>query len=131
MVQIERHDPLGGAFGAALSVTAGDVMVATVSGNVGIVDGEPVFANSFDDQVRLCGEHAATELARGGYTTADILDASVFVHPDVDIAPGHLLDALQQHVFGGTAPALLIMRAASIYPASLIAIKITAMRSNR
>jgi hypothetical protein len=55
----------------------------------------------------------------------------VFVHPDVDISPGRLFDMLQQHVFGGDVPALLIMRAASIYPASLIAIKITAVRSTR
>jgi enamine deaminase RidA (YjgF/YER057c/UK114 family) len=91
--------------------------------------GEPVFADTFDEQLCTAGRHAATELANFGCTTADIIDASVFIHPDIDIDPGLLLDQLHQHVFGETAPALLIMRAASIYPASLIAIKITAVRT--
>ena len=45
--------------------------------NVVMADGDPLFAGTFDEQVRICGEHSAAEPARSGYTTADILDASV------------------------------------------------------
>ena len=130
MAEIERHDPFGGAFGAALAVAAGDLVVTTVSGVTHLHEGEPVFADTFDEQLRTAGRNVATELARCGCATTDIIDASVFINPDVEIDPGLLLDQLHQHVFGETAPALLLMRAASIYPASLIAIKITAVKSH-
>ncbi len=130
MAEIQRHDPLGGAFGASLAVASGDLVVTTVAGITHLQEGEPVFADTFDEQLQTAGHHTTTELAKFGCTTADIIDASVFVHPDVQIDPGALFDALQQHVFGDTAPALLITRAASIYPASQIAIKITAIKTD-
>jgi enamine deaminase RidA (YjgF/YER057c/UK114 family) len=131
MTGIRRHDPFGGAYGAALATGAGEFMYTSVSGVTALQDGVPVFAESFDEQVRLAGHHAATELAEFGYTTEDIVDATVFVDPAVQIDPGYLLDQLTQHVFGGTQPALTITRGASLYDDSLIIIKITAFKSSR
>jgi hypothetical protein len=116
MPKIERHDPFGGAFGLALAVAAGDVMVATVSGVTGLDEGVPVFAETFDDQVRAAGRLAAAELAEFGFTTADIIDALVVIDPGVVVDPGMLLDSLQQHVFAGAAPVLLFTRSVSITP---------------
>ena len=131
MARIERHDPFGGAYGAALAVGAGDFMFTSVSGVVALRDGVPVFADTFDEQLLLAGSHAATELAKLGFATDDIVDAMVFVHPSVEIDPDLLLDKLYVHVFGETAPTLTITRGASMYEASLIIIKITAFRANR
>ncbi|HEY5170807.1 MAG TPA: RidA family protein [Acidimicrobiia bacterium] len=131
MARVERHDPFGGAYGAALAVEAGDFMFTSVSGVVALREGIPVFADTFDEQLILAGRHAATELAGLGFATGDIVDAMVFVHPSVEIDPGLLLDELYLHVFGETAPTLTITRAASIYDASLIVIKITAFKSSR
>jgi enamine deaminase RidA (YjgF/YER057c/UK114 family) len=131
MARIERHDPFGGAYGAALAVGAGDFMFTSVSGVVALREGVPVFADTFDEQLLLAGRHAATELAKLGFATDDIVDAMVFVHPSVEIDPDLLLDELYVHVFGETAPTLTITRGASMYEASLIIIKITAFRANR
>jgi enamine deaminase RidA (YjgF/YER057c/UK114 family) len=131
MVEIERNDPYGGAYGASLAVGAGDFMFTSVSGVTGMQEGIPVFADTFGEQLRLAGRHAATELAGLGFATTDIVDATVFVHPAVEVDPGLLLDQLQQDVFGGTAPALTITRSASMYEASLIIVKIVAFKPNR
>jgi enamine deaminase RidA (YjgF/YER057c/UK114 family) len=131
MAEVERHDPFGGAYGAALAVGAGDFMFTSVSGVIGMREGTPVFAGTFGEQLRLAGRHAATELAGFGFATTDIVDATVFVHPAVEVDPGLLLDELYEHVFGETAPALTITRSASMYDASLIIIKIVAFKPNR
>ncbi len=131
MAHIERHDPFGGAYGAALAVGAGDFMFTSVAGVTELRDGVPVFADTFDEQLRLAGRHAASELAELGFATADIVEATVFVHPAVEVDAGALLDRLYEHVFIDTAPALTISRSASLYDASLNIIKITAFKPNR
>jgi len=128
MPDIERHDPFGGAYGAALAVGAGDFMFTSASGVVQLRDGVPVFAETFDEQLRRAGRNVADELAELGFATSDIVDATVFVHTSVTVDPGSLLDDLYQHVFGGTAPALTVTRSASLYDASLIIVKVTAFR---
>ena len=128
MPDIERHDPFGGAYGAALAVGAGDFMFTSASGVVDLRDGVPVFAEGFDEQLRRAGRNVANELAELGFATADIVDATVFVHPSVTVDAGTLLDDLYQHVFGGTAPALTVTRSASLFDASLIIVKVTAFR---
>src|SRR5690349_14269339 len=108
MRDIERHDPFGGAYGAALAVGAGDFVFTAVAGVTMMREGVPHFAAGFDEQLRRAGAHLSTELAHFGAGTDDIVEASVFVHPDVDVDPGALLDALSEHVFGGTTPAITI-----------------------
>ena len=130
MAGIQRHDPYGGVYGAALATWAGEFMFTSVAGVTELQDGIPAFADSFDEQLRLAGHHAAAELAKFGYHAKDIVDATVFVHPTVHVDPGLLLDQLTDHVFGGTQPALTITRAASLYDDSLIIIKITAFKSS-
>lgn len=131
MPDIRRHDPFGGAYGAALATSAGDFVFTSVAGVTEMVDGVPVFADGFDAQLTLAGRHIATELAEFGFVTADIVDSTVFVHPEVEIDPGRLLDQLSEEVFGGTVPALMIARAASLYDASLIIVKVTAFKRQR
>ena len=67
-------------------------------------------------------------LATFGLGTTDIVDATIFVHPSVDIEPGTLLDELSAHMFAETAPAMTITCSASIYTSSLISIKLTAYK---
>lgn len=131
MAEIERHDPFGGAYGAALAVRAGDFVFSTVAGVTEMRDGVPVFADTFAEQLQFAGRHAARELATFGLATSDIVDATIFVHPSVDIEPGQLLDELSAHVFGDTAPTMTITRSASMYTSSLISIKLTAYKPNR
>ena len=131
MAEIRRHDPFGGAYGAALATGAGDFMFTAVAGVTEMLEGVPLFADGFDAQLRLAGRHVARELAEFGCVTADIVDSTVFVHPEVEVDPGALLDQLSEHVFGGTMPALTIARAASLYDASLIIVKVTAFKARR
>jgi enamine deaminase RidA (YjgF/YER057c/UK114 family) len=131
MAGIKRHDPYGGAYGAALATGAGEFMFTSISGVTALQDGVPRFAETFDEQLRLAGHHAATELAKFGYTAEDIVDSTVFVHPKVQVDPGVLLDQLCDHVFARTQPALTITRGASLYDDLLIIIKITAFKSSR
>ena len=127
---IKRHDPFGGAYGAALGASAGDFMFAAVSGVADMRDGVPVFAETFDEQLKLAGRHLAIELAEFGLEREDVIDATIFVHPSVEIDPGVLLDQLTLDVFGEPAPAMTITRGASIYDSSLVVVKIIAFRPN-
>ena len=131
MTEVERHDPFGGAFGAALATRAGDFVFTSVAGVVELRDGVPVFADGFDEQLRLAGRHVATELGEFGLTSSDIVDSTVFVDPAVPVDPDLLRDMLSEQVFGGTQPSLTILRAASTYDASLVIIKVTAFKSSR
>lgn len=128
---IKRHDPFGGAYGAALAASAGDFMFASVAGVSELRDGVPVFADTFNEQLTLAGHHLARELAEFGLRSEDIVDATVFVHPSVEIDPGMLLDLLIAHVFGEPAPAMTITRGASMYETSLVIVKIIAFKSSR
>jgi enamine deaminase RidA (YjgF/YER057c/UK114 family) len=130
MSGIRRHDPYGGAYGAALATGAGDFVFTSVAGVIELRDGSPVFAVGFEAQLRLAGRHVAAELAEFGFATPDIVESTVFVHPDVEIDPEVLLDLLQADVFAGTVPALSITRSASLYEESLIVIKVTAFRAS-
>jgi len=127
---IKRHDPFGGAYGAALGASAGDFMFASVSGVTAMRDGEPVFADTFAEQLTLAGRHLATELAEFGLNREDVIDATVFVHPSVEIDPGMLLDHLTLDVFGEPVPVMTITRGASMYDSSLIVIKVIAFKPN-
>jgi enamine deaminase RidA (YjgF/YER057c/UK114 family) len=125
----ERDDPWGGAFGASLGVRAGDFVFTTALGGVtALVEGVPQFAATFDDQLQLVGEHVGAGLARFGCTTADIVDATVWFHPSVELDAGELLDRLQVQVFAGTAPAISVVRAATAYAESLISVKVVAYK---
>jgi enamine deaminase RidA (YjgF/YER057c/UK114 family) len=126
MSVIKRHDPFGGAFGAALAARAGDFVFASVSGVRALHDGVPVFAETLDEQLTLAGGHLARELAEFGVRTDQVVDATIFVHPSVEIDPGQLLDRLTESVFGEPAPVMTISRGASMYDASLIIIKVIA-----
>ena len=128
MTDIKRHDPYGGAFGAALATRAGDFVFTSVAGVTQLRDGVPMFAEGFDEQLRVAGDHAATELAEFGFAAADIVDSTVFLHPSVSVDPDLLRDQLCEQVFDGAQPSLTIVRAASTYNASLIIIKITAYK---
>ena len=123
--QIERYDPLGGAYWRGPCGRAGDFAFITVAGVTGLRDGVPAFVDTFREQLRLAGRHAARALATFGLGTTDIVDATIFVHPSVDIEPGTLLDELSAHMFAETAPAMTITCSASIYTSSLISIKLT------
>jgi enamine deaminase RidA (YjgF/YER057c/UK114 family) len=131
MADIERHDPFGGAYGAALATRAGDFVFTSVAGAIELRDGVPAFADGFDEQLRIAGRNAATELAAFGFRSSDIVDSTVFVHPTVEIDPDLLRDALSEQVFGGAQPSLTVVRAPSTYEASLIVIKIIAFKSSR
>jgi len=130
MSGIRRHDPFGGAYGAALATGAGDFIFTSASGVIEMREGIPVFADSFEEQLRIAGRHVAHELDGFGFGTADIVDAMVFVHPAVEIDTGLLLDLLTEEVFGGAAPVLTITRSASMYEESLIIVKVTAFKTS-
>jgi len=116
----ERYDPWGGAFGSALGVRAGDFVFTTaLAGVTSMEGGVPRLAGTFDEQLELVGEYVARVLARFACTTADIVDATVRLHPSVDIDPGDLLDRLQAHVFLDSAPTLSVTRAAAAFDDSL------------
>ena len=123
---IERDDPFGGAYGAALGVRAGDFVFTTVAGVERLDDGEPVFAATFDEQLCLVGQHLARRLARFGCDLTAVVDATVWVHPSVEIPAGHLLDTLQEHVFHGVVPAVSFIRSPLLYPEALIGVKAVA-----
>jgi enamine deaminase RidA (YjgF/YER057c/UK114 family) len=56
----ERDDPFGGAFGASLAVRAGSfVFTSALGGVISMDEGEPQFAETFDEQLRLVGQHIA------------------------------------------------------------------------
>ena len=59
---IERDDPFGGAYGAALGVRAGDFVFTTIAGVVALEDGEPVFAPTFEAQLDTLGDHLLRRL---------------------------------------------------------------------
>jgi len=130
MTEIERHDPFGGAYGAALATRAGGFVFTSVAGVIELRDGVPVFADGFDEQLRLAGRHIAAELAEFGFSASDIVDSTVFVHPAVSVHPDLLRDTLSEQVFGGAQPSLTIVHAASTYDTSLIVIKIVAFNSS-
>jgi enamine deaminase RidA (YjgF/YER057c/UK114 family) len=123
---IERHDPLGGAFGAALGVRAGDFVFTTVAGYEGLEDGEPVFAATFDRQLEIVGDHLMRRLRHFGCGLSAIAEATVWVHPSVEVDPGSLLDTLQERVFRGVVPAISFIRSPMLYSEALIGVKVTA-----
>jgi len=123
---IERDDPFGGAWGAALGVRAGDLVLTTVAGVERLDDGEPVFAPTFDEQLCLVGDHLKRRLAHFDCDLASVVDATVWVHPSVEMRPGDLLDALQVHVFHGVMPAMSFVLSPMLYPEALIGVKAVA-----
>jgi enamine deaminase RidA (YjgF/YER057c/UK114 family) len=123
---IEREDPFGGAYGAALGVRAGDYVFTTVAGVLALHNGEPVFANTFDEQLLLVGDHLRRRLEHFGAELRHLVDATVWVHPSVEVPPGHLLDQLQEHVFGGVVPAISFIRSPMLYPEALVGVKVVA-----
>ena len=102
---------------------AGDFVFTTVAGVERLDDGEPVFAPTFDEQLRLVGEHLVRRLTHFGCELPAVVDATVWVHPSVEIPAGQLLDALQQHVFHGVVPAVSFIRSPLLYPEALIGLK--------
>jgi len=124
---LERDDPWGGAFGAALAVRAGDfVFTSALSGVTAFDDGVPRYAATFEDQLQLVGSHLERCLARFDCTTRHIVDATVWLHPSVDISSGTLLDRLQEHVFSDTSPTLSVARVATADADVLVCVKVTA-----
>lgn len=128
---IERDDPFGGAYGAALGVRAGDFVFTTVAGVLRLEEGEPVFAPTFEAQVDIAGEHLRRRLKHFGAELNDIVDATVWVHPSVEIEPGAFLDALQQRVFHGVMPAMSFVRSPLLYPDALVGLKVVAFSPRR
>lgn len=125
---IERDDPFGDAYGAALGVRAGDFVFTTVAGVERIEEGEPVFAATLQGQLDLVGQHLVRRLQHFGAELTDVVDATVWVHPTVEMAPGTLLDALQQSVFQGVMPAMSFVRSTVLYPEALVGLKVVAFR---
>jgi len=126
----ERDDPFGGVFGAARAVRAGDfVFTSAMTGVVGLDEGVPRFADTFEEQLRIVGERVGRRLGRFGCSPGDIVDATVFVHPSVAIDPGLLLDRLVELVFSGHAPALTVVRAASVYDDVWVSVKVVAYKA--
>jgi enamine deaminase RidA (YjgF/YER057c/UK114 family) len=123
---IDRDDPFGGAYGASLGVRAGDFVFTTVAGVERLENGEPVFAATFDEQLRLVGDHLVRRLAHFGTELRAVVDATVWVHPSVEIAAGALLDALHDRVFGGGVPAVSFIRSPLLYPDALVGLKAVA-----
>jgi enamine deaminase RidA (YjgF/YER057c/UK114 family) len=123
---ISRDDPFGGAWGAALGVRAGDFVFTTVAGVARLEDGEPVFASSFDEQLQLVGDHMVRRLQHFGSGIESVVDATVWVHPSVDMPAGLLLDTLQRVVFRGVMPAMSFIRSPLLYPEALIGLKVVA-----
>lgn len=128
---IQRDDPFGGAYGAALGVRAGDFVFTTVAGVVRMRDGEPVFAVTFNEQLRLVGDHLRRRLAHFGCELRHVVDVTVWVHPAVDVPAGYLLDELQEHVFGGVPPAMSFIRSPLLYPEALVGLKAIAFCPER
>jgi enamine deaminase RidA (YjgF/YER057c/UK114 family) len=128
---IERDDPFGGAYGAALGVRAGDFVFTTVAGVERLEDGEPVFAATFEAQLDIVGEHLVRRLQHFGAELDDVVDATIWVHPSVGIVPGALLDALQDHVFHGVMPAMSFVRSPVLYPDALLGLKVVAFSPRR
>jgi enamine deaminase RidA (YjgF/YER057c/UK114 family) len=126
---IERDDPFGGAYGAALGVRAGNFVFTTVAGVLRLEDGEPVFARTFEAQLDIVGEHLLRRLEHFGAKLHDVVDVTVWVHPIVEIEPGALLDALQQRVFHGVIPAMSFVRSPVLYPDALVGLKVVAFSS--
>ncbi len=128
----ERDDPLGGAFGAARAVRAGDfVFTSALGGVLKLNYATPQHSETFEDQLRVVGERVSRCLARFDYSTADIVDAIVWLHPSVEIEAGELLDGLQAEVFRGCVPALSIVRAADVFDDALVRVKVVAYKSSR
>jgi enamine deaminase RidA (YjgF/YER057c/UK114 family) len=123
---IERDDPFGGAYGASLGVRAGEFVFTTVAGVERLDDGEPVFAATFDDQLRLAGELLVRRLEHFGCDLEAVVDATVWVHPSVEVSPGLLLDALHDRVFRGVVPAMSFILSPMLYPEALIGLKVVA-----
>ena len=128
---IERDDPFGGAYGAALGVRAGDFVFTTVAGVVRLEEGEPVFAPTFDTQLDTVGEHLLRRLRHFGAELRDVVDATVWVHPAVEIEPGAFLDALQLRVFHDVMPAMSFVRSPVLYPDALVGVKVVAFSPQR
>jgi len=120
---IERDDPFGGAYGAALAVRAGDFVFATVAGVEEFDEGEPVFAATLEEQLRLVGEHLARRLRHFGCGPESVVDATVWIHPSVEVEPGQLLDALHGVVFRGVVPTVSFIRSPLLYPDALIGLR--------
>jgi len=107
--ELERDDPFGGAYGGARPVRAGDFVFTSAPGGVtGLDEGVSRFAETFADQLPVIGESLHGRLARFGCTAADIVEATVWLHPSVDVEPGRPLDRLHPDVFDGHAPAVSI-----------------------
>ena len=121
---VERDDPFGGAYGAALGVRAGDFIFTTVAGVERLDDGEPVFPDSFERQLQLVSDHLMRRLQHFDCGLEAIVDATVWVHPSVDMSAGTLLDTLQQHVFRGVVPAMSFIRSPLLYPEALLGLKV-------
>ncbi len=127
--ELERDDPLGGAYGGARAVRAGDfVFTSALGGVTGLDEGVPRFAEAFADQLHVVGESLNGRLARFGCTAADIVEATVWLHPSVDVEPGRLLDRLHADVFDGHVPVVSITRAASMYDEALLRVKVVAYK---
>jgi enamine deaminase RidA (YjgF/YER057c/UK114 family) len=124
---IDRNDPFGGSYGSALGVRAGDFVFTTVAGVEALEEGEPVFGATFDRQLALVGEHLARRLQHFDCGVDAVVDATVWVHPSVEIeAPGLLLDALQHHVFHGVMPTISFILSPMLYPEALVGVKVMA-----
>jgi enamine deaminase RidA (YjgF/YER057c/UK114 family) len=105
-------------------VRAGDFVFTTVAGVQDLADGEPVFPPTFEAQLRLAGEHLDRRLQHFGCTLDDVVDATVWVHPSVEVAtPGELLDALQEHVFHNVVPTIAFILSPMLYPDALVGLK--------
>jgi len=78
--------------------------------------------------VRIVGERAGRRIGRCGCSPGDIVDATVFVHPAVNIDVGRLLDRLQEQVFSGHAPSLSVVRAASLYDDASVSVNVVAYK---
>ena len=106
-------------------------MFTTVAGVVRLEEGEPVFAPTFEAQLDVVGEHVLRRLRHFGAELRDIVDATVWVHPAVEIEPGALLDALQQRVFHDVMPAMSFVRTPVLYPDALVGLRIVAFSPPR
>jgi enamine deaminase RidA (YjgF/YER057c/UK114 family) len=123
---IERDDPFAGAYGAALGVYAGDFVFTTVAGVQELREGEPIFPSSFEAQLQLVGEHLKTRLAHFGCPLSGVVDATVWIHPSIDMPAGLLLDLLHEKVFEGVVPTISFLRSPMLYPEALVGVKVVA-----
>ncbi len=85
--RIDRDDPFGGTYGAALGVRAGDFVFTSVAGVERLEEGEPVFAATFEGQLQVAGDFLAERLAHFGCGLDHVVDATVWVDPSVDVSP--------------------------------------------